>query len=499
MSFLNLIKTGKWSTIRKAKKSEKTTKQNIMPISSLMQELGVRTTSTIGSYKTEESPDKISIDQYIAMQDNDGTVRAITRLFSMPIQSTPIKVIAAKGDKGERQFIEDIFLGPTYNGGMSTPLPFVIADMTRAIFEGFRAYEKVPQVIKDGPHKGKIGWKKLAPRDADTLQIRSDEHGGFNGVYQQAHFQGRYVEVIIPAEKCILFTFQKERHSLYGESLLKTAFYHYDKKHKLYYLAHKKAEIDAVGLKILKISKPTSNSEVNAAEDVVDTLGINSRITLPAGFELEINRASAGYDVLPLIEHHDTQMVLSTLSQAITMGTGQKYAYTYGAGFGMQGAFVVQALASVMKNMEDTLNEWAIAQLIDWNFGTGCYPKIKLMPLGDETQAYLLSLFEALLKKDPERIPQEFIDRLTRDAAEKLGFDLEGETDAVKAANKAFENGKKTAADQNKVPAPATDNNTKKEIKATAEILKREPNFLEHYEALGRDYVISKCNGATMK
>ena len=491
MSFLNLIKTGKWSTVRKAKSTGKT---SITPISHLMDELGVRTTSTIGSYKTEESPDKISIDQYIAMQDNDGMIRAITRLFSMPIQSTPIKIIAAKGDKGERQFIEDVFMGPVYNDEMSTPLPFIIADMTRAIFEGFRAYEKVPQIIKEGPHKGKIGWRKLAPRDADTLQIRSDEHGGFNGVFQQAHFQGRYVEVIIPAEKCILFTFQKERHALYGESLLKTAFYHYDKKHKLYYLAHKKAEIDAVGLKILKLSKATSNSEVTTAEEVVDTLGVNSRITLPAGFELEINRASSGYDVLPLIEHHDTQIVLSTLSQAITMGTGQKYAYTYGAGFGMQSAFVVQALASVMKSMEDTLNEWAIAQLIDWNFGTGCYPKIKLMPLNNETQAYLLSLFEALLKKDPSSIPQEFIDRLTRDAAEKLGFDLEKDTDAVKAANKAFENGKKIIADKQKVPAPPTDSNTKKEIKATAEILKNESNFLEHYEALGRDYVMKKCN-----
>lgn len=490
MSFLNLIKTGNWSSIIKKKKNKK----NIIPISQLMEELGVRTTSTIGTFETEERPDNRTINQYLAMQDNDGTVRAITRLFSMPIQSTPINIIGAKGDKGERQFIEDIFLGPQYNGGMSTPLPFVVADMTRAIFEGFRLYEKVPQIIQNGPHKGLIGWRKLAPRDSNTLQIRSDKHGGFMGVLQRAYFGGRYVEVTIPPEKCILFVFQKERHPLYGESILKTAFYHYDKKHKLYYLAHKKAEIDAVGLKILKLNKATSNTEVEAAENVVDTLGINSRVTLPAGFELEINRAGSGYDVLPLIEHHDTQMVLSTLSQAITMGTGQKYAYTYGAGFGMQGEYITQALESVMKNIEDTLNEWAVAELIDWNFGTGCYPKIKLMPLKNEIQIYMMKLFESLLKKDPDRIPQEFIDKLSQEAAEKMGFDLETESNAVKQAQKAFENGKKIIADQMKVPAPPTDNKTKKEIKATAEILKNETNFLEHYEALGRDYVMHNLN-----
>lgn len=492
MSFLNLVKTGKWQPLSKKKKRK--SDSAITPISHLMEELGVRTTSTIGTFETEERPDKRTVDHYLAMQDNDGTVRAITRLFSMPIQSTPIKVIAAKGDNGERQFIEDIFLGPQYSGGMSTPLPFIIADMTRAMFEGFRVYEKVPQIIENGIHKGKIGWRKLAPRDANTVQLRSDMHGGFMGVLQRAYFGGRYVEVTIPPEKCILFTFQKERHPLYGESILKTAWYHYDKKHKLYYLAHKKAEIDAVGLKILKLNKATSNTEVEAAEGVVDTIGINSRVTLPAGFELEIDRAGSGYDVLPLIEHHDTQMVLSCLSQAITMGTGQKYAYTYGSGFGMQGEYVTQALESIMKSIEDTLNEWAVADLIDWNFGTGCYPKIKLMPLKNELQAYMMQLFESLLKKDPDRIPQEFIDKLSKEAAEKMGFDLETDGNAVKEAQKAFENGKKIIADEMKVPAPATDNNLRKEINATAEILKNESNFLEHYEALGRDYVLQKIN-----
>lgn len=499
MGILSLITTGNWNEISKAAKKKP---GKIVPLSELMNELGVRTSATIGTYETEENPDTRTIEHYLAMQDNDGTVRAITRLFSMPIQSTQLKVIGAEGDKGERQFIEDVFMGPVNAGGMTTTLQFVIADMTRAIFEGFRLYEKVPQIIKEGPHKGLIGWRKLAPRDSKTLELRSDSTGGFNGARQRAYFGGKFVDVILPPEKCILFTFQKERHPLYGESILKTAWYHYDKKHKLYFLAHKKAEIDAVGLKILKISKPMSEADVNAAEETVDSIGVNSRVTLPPGFELEVNRASSGYDVLPLIEHHDTQMMLSTLAQAAQMGTKSTYGYTYGAGYEKQGEFIIQMLGSIMKAIEDTLNQWAVAPLIDWNFGTACYPRIKLMPLQGSTQAYLLDLFEKLITKDPTIAPQEFIDKLAKEAADRLGFDIniapatkktpteQKETTVAKKALELFEEAKRKEADIYKKPAPTTSREMKAVILTKARELEGDASFTTTFRRMGTQYAI---------
>ena len=467
--------------------------QNVMSVKDMMEELGVRSESTIGTYQEEERPDSLTIDNYIAMQDNDGTIRAITRLFSMPIQSTPIKILPGNNDKGERDFIEAVFMGPQYSGGMSTPLPFVIADMTRAIFEGFRLYEKVPQIIENGKHKGLIGWKKLAPRDSNTVKLRADDKGGFLGCHQTATFGTRSVDVDIPPEKCVLFTFQKERHNLYGESILKAAYYHYDKKHKLYYLAHKKAEIDAVGLKILKIGKPLSEQEVSKAETAVEQIGVNSRVTLPAGFELEINRSPTGYDVLKLIEHHDTQMSLSTLTQAIQMGTKSTYNYTYGKGYEIQTTFIVQMLQSVMKSMEDTLNEWAVAPLIDWNFNSGSYPKIKLMPLKDTTQQFLMSIFESLIRKDPASyVTPAFASKLADEVAAILG--LEVKTENKQDAMKAFELGKKGVYDEKKIPAVSTPDVIKKKIREKAISLSGDPYFLEKFEAMGRSFAIKSLN-----
>lgn len=472
---------------KKKKSQSNQTSPTISDISNMLKEIGVRTDATIGSYQEEERPDDISVDKYIAMQNNDGTVKAITRLFMMPIQSAPIKVLPDKNDKGERDFIENTFLGPLYSGGMSTPLPFVIADMTRAITEGFRLYEKVPCIIENGKYKGYIGWRKLAPRDSTTIELRVDEKGGFLGAHQSAMYGFKMVEANIPPEKCMLFTFQKERHPFYGESILKTAFYHYDKKHKLYYLAHKKAEIDAIGLKILKLAKASTETQVSRAEEAVDEIGVNSRVTLPPGFDLEIDRSPSGYNVLDLIEHHDTQIALSTLTQAIQLGMKTSYNYPYGSGYSSQTEFIDQMLSSIMKSMEDTLNEWAVAPLIDWNFNRGSYPKIKLMPLDNSVREATMKLFTSLISKDSTRfINDNFASKLANEVAKNLGIDVNA--DIQKDALKSFEAGKKETFDKNKIPAKPTPNKVKEEIKRKAIDMSNDPFLYNKMRDIGINF-----------
>ena len=490
MSFYSFI-SNPFKKEKKEKKTKRSQPSKAFNLKDMMDELGVRSTATIGSYEDEEKPDKLTINNYIQMQDNDGTVRAITRLFSLPIQSTPIKVMPGENDKGERDFIEAVFLGPQHSGGMTTPLSFIIADMTRALFEGFRFYEKIPQIIKEGKYKNKIGWKKLAPRDANTLLLRSDENGGFMGAHQTATFGTKSVDINIPPEKSLLYTFQRERHPLYGESILKTAWYHYDKKHKLYYLAHKKAEIDAVGLKILKLNKPFSEQEVDKAEEAVDTIGVNSRVTLPQGFELEVDRSPSGYDVLKLIEHHDSQIALSTLTHALQLGSKGTYNYPYGRGYSTQSSYIIHMIHSIMKNMEDTLNQWAVAPLIDWNFKDGSYPRIKLMPLRDNIQQQLISIFEKLITKDPTTfVSPGFAAKLSNEVANSLGLEVKEMTE--KDALAAFESGKLKEFDRTKKPASPTPDKVKAKIKKRTVTMQDDPYFLEKFEAMGRSYAIGQ-------
>jgi len=464
--------------LRKPKKEPVKDKKKPLSISEFVQEFGIGREGVIGTYETEENPDTLTVDDYIEMQRNDGEVQAIVRLLTLPIVSTNLYVAPAKGDKGERDFIENVFFSPQTLGGMTTPLPFIIADMTRGIFEGYRLYEKVAKIIENGPYKGKVGWRKIAPRDSKTITLKADEHGGFNGAHQSVFFETQYKEVDIPPEKCMLFTFQKEKHWLYGESILKTAYYHYDKKHKLYYISHKKAEIDTLGLKILKINQTASVAERKAAEDVVDTLGVNTRITLSPGVELEIQRGGeSGFNPLPLIDHHNAQMAKSALVQVLDQ---VKYAYPYGKGTPAS-QYVDLAVQSIMNQMEATLNIYAVAPLIDWNFGTNAYPQIKFEKLADSSVAFLNNIFSQIMKSG-YALPEGFINEIVSQTAKVLdlkwaptGTDskpsLSSESsqssysssssqsskqDVGKMAYLAFERGKKKRSDELEIAAPKT-------------------------------------------
>jgi len=516
VSFFNFKKKEKGEVIEKAIKKED---KKVLSVSEFTKELGIGRDGVIGSYDTEENPDDLGPKDYIEMQRNDGEVQAIVRLLTLPIVSTPLYVEAAEGDNGERDFIETVFFNPPSLGGMTTPLPFIISDMTRGIFEGFRVYEKVARIIEDGDYKGKVGWKKLAPRDAQTVELKADEHGGFNGVYQQATLGDKTVEVAIPVEKSMLFTFQKEKHWLYGESILRTAYYHYDKKHKLYYISHKKAEIDTTGLKILKINQTATPSEREAAETAADTLGVNTRITLPPGIELEIQRGGeSGFNTMPLILHHNNQMSKSALVQVLDQ---VKYAYPYGKGTPAS-QYVDLAIVSIMNQMEATINTYAVAPLIDWNYGTKAYPKIRFEKLADASVAFLRDVFGQIMKGGQE-LPEGFIQEIVNETAKTLKLkwvddgtglpekkeevvekptddeedDKEDDKDDKKVDDKkeekkdvnkkalfAFERGKKSKADQMGIDSPKTP----KELKDKLLKLKIQPDFESKCFKLGEKF-----------
>ena len=73
-----------------------------------------------------------------------------------------------------------------------------------------------------------------------------DRNGGLEGVRQRANYQGKQYDEFIRAEKVLVYTHRFEENPWYGRSALATAYYHYDKKHRLYWLAHLAAQFKAV-------------------------------------------------------------------------------------------------------------------------------------------------------------------------------------------------------------------------------------------------------------
>ncbi len=382
-------------------------------------ELGVSGDFTALYNREEQRKDKVTVEDYRKMLDNDGTVEAIYNLITWTIKSANYKFEAKDGGTKELQLVEDNFLRAPHEGGMSTPFDLVLGDMLRAIAEGFRLYERVWKL-----QDGKVMYKKLAPRDASTVKLKRDDNGGFDGAHQEVWNGTTRIDVNIPVERCFLFTYSKEREFLYGRSAFRSAYYHYDRKHKLYYLQQLGGEVAAVPGK--KLTVPDAVLENEAKRDaamgaVQDFGGIDSAILLGQGWTLEEYK-STPIDLQKAIDHHDTLIARSILAQFLVLAGSSTGSYSLGES---DKENFLRAIGGVMKQIEWHINTFVIPDLIRYNFANGKTPVFTFEDLDQTKKERLGKAFEMLLSSSTESIPEDVIKGIVKEVATDLGFDTE--------------------------------------------------------------------------
>src|SRR3954466_8005865 len=67
------------------------------------------------------------------MLDLDGKARALEQVLTLPLTWAPYSVKPAEGDRGEAEFVKEWLFRPAEQGGMSTPLELVVAQMSSAV------------------------------------------------------------------------------------------------------------------------------------------------------------------------------------------------------------------------------------------------------------------------------------------------------------------------------------------------------------------------------
>lgn len=185
----------------------------------------------------------VTIDQLVEMRRKDGQIRALLRLFQLPIigalktaswispdaPNVPntvksVELAAAPTPPGavqqavavpttqppmpekpptppEVEFANLMFTLPPEHGGMSTSIHKILRHTLLALAEGYATFEEVRYIPDVGPLKGKVTLRKLAHRDARTIRFLVDDNGGFDGVRQIAVVNGEAKDVVIPKEK----------------------------------------------------------------------------------------------------------------------------------------------------------------------------------------------------------------------------------------------------------------------------------------------------------
>lgn len=436
----------------------------------LKEEVGAKRDSLISLFpRSEKSPDDIDVKDYRKMWQNDGQVASIVMLPRLMILGAGYELLPP--DEGEEteeyQFIKDNLLGSTGGNGMKTPIEDVIEDMTYFPFEGARFYELVFEQ-KDG----KILLSKIATRDNTTCYPIIDTHGEYGGFWQRAFVLNNFIDVFIPKTKSVALIFNQAYGGVNGLSILRAAWYHWDVKHKLYFISHLAAEIQTIPP--VKVTHENADPTVlNAVNQAVDGRGMESRVTVPKGIEIDsLSSGTATVAIKELIDHHNSLIAKSLLSQWIDLGSesGSSGSFALGAS---QIKVYFNFVKGISRKIEDTFNNIIIPKLIDMNFGSGIYPKFKINPITDESKQLAIDLFKDLIADG--KVNPRTLSSIIKKASEDNGFDFDDEMQeemekVVEEVNKKKKEIDKTTDKDELVDKEELDNGKDKEEEKETEL-----------------------------
>ena len=370
------------------------------------------------------------IGELIQMRQNDGTASSLYNILTLPILSNGYSIVADDADTvmvGDKEthpqadFVRDVLTLPPYKGGMTTPFNLVLADMLRAVVEGYRLFEIVWRLDS----QGRIVLQKLASREHNTLTLLRDDRGGFAGAKQNAFIGTKYQsDIQIPVERCFLFTYGKEKNAIEGESAFRAAYYHFDKVRRAYYLANQQLQQAAITPKVLTSPPNTKKEDRDTNLAAVDQMAVRSSLGLPDGYTIDFPNVSNGkVDPMPLIEHHKTEMARSVLAQFLMLGTSSGDTGSYALAQSHSDIFIM-ALKGLMQNIEDHINSYLIPKLVEYNFDSPAYPEFKFDDLTNTTMTMLTETFNKIMDKRPGAIPDWMVGDIVERVASNLDIDI---------------------------------------------------------------------------
>ncbi len=272
---------------------------------------------------------------------------------------------------------------------------------------------------------GRVGWRKWAPRPAESLASGKewilDENGGIKGIRQDVN--GKIIE--IPIEKMLLFrTTVAPANSPEGLAIHRAAYTSWWYCNQIQEVEGIGIERDLAGIPVIYMGADTkkrgANSDFEQAKDIVTNLRNDEQagVVFPyaklgtggdnRGILLELISTSGrrSYNSSAIVERYSKRIALSTLAQFIMLGMEAVGSYALGR---LQADIFMLAVSAWATNIAETINRFAIPRLLKYNVFPGItgMPKIVPSDLGipnlEELARYVNTLVGAgLLQPDNE-------------------------------------------------------------------------------------------------
>ena len=255
-----------------------------------------------------------------------------------------------------------------------------------------------------------------------------------SGFRQRTFFQGRTIDVKIPKETALYFSHDEAERPFYGVSMFESAFFHYDKKVKLYYITHIAAQRAACGLRVGTMKPNPNAADKNNFTQALANLGLAQYIVLPdADWTVTNLKEEGNFDFLGLINHHNSQMSKSMLAAWFDEAQGSGQGDSALVDFGNQDdATWLMMLDGILAEAKEVIDNEIFPRFIDWNFGSEKYPEFKWGELTAEQKAAIQDTFDKLaVAGQTANVTPEFMLELEQRMAEDLGLDID--YDKIKA------------------------------------------------------------------
>jgi len=237
---------------------------------------------------------------------------------------------------------------------------------------------------------------------------------------------------VIPMDRAFVYTANEAENPHYGVSYFLPAYYHWDKKNKLYYITHLAAQHRSVPGRVVLTKPGLPTTSRKAVLDALSDYGLCGAVAIPAdwleGEPQEFGTQMPSFNFVELINHHNAQSSKSVLAQFLDSQDNNTSLITTTSD-DQDEMFVLQ-LVAIMEDVAALINEKLVPRLIDWNFGTGRNPTVVFRPITDEYRDAMREMFTQIAMATTPHVTPDFLFALEQSVSQAhgLGVDYEGLT-----------------------------------------------------------------------
>jgi len=327
---------------------------------------------------------------YKQMAETDSVIGAVLYEIEMFIRRAEWRVQAATDDKeGEdnKLFLEGC------KDDLSDSWDDTVAEIINGVLvHGFGYFEivyKYRSGASSEPSKrskyndGKIGWRKFAVRDQESLlNWDFDEDGSLRGMNQSA--APDYIRRYIPIEKSLLFRTTLRKGNPEGMSLLKKAYISWYRKSRIETIESIGIERDLAGLPVIFVPEEWTDANapagLKAALANAKKIAVNIKrdeqegVVFPSKFDengnrtLELSLLTSGgkrnFDTNQIIQRFDQRIAMTLLAQFLLLGSNSVGSFALSSS---HSDLFANAIGTLLKMVASVINRHAVPRLFELN------------------------------------------------------------------------------------------------------------------------------------